>query len=67
MATQIQGYYFDGDPDGINFFWKLNTAELATIAYAVDNKGDAHVIDTYNQYHYEITKSSEGSYVISKV
>lgn len=66
MATEIQGYQFDGDPDGLKFIGRLDWDELQTIIYCVDNKGKAKMQDNYGN-HLEITKSSEGVYMISKV
>lgn len=66
MATEIQGYNFDGDPDGIRFFGNLSWDELQTILYSVDNKGKAHIQSSPTN-HFEITKSSDGTYMISKI
>lgn len=67
METKIQGYKFDGDPDGLKFMQLLDWDEFETIRYCVDNKGEANIFDSYNKYHYEITKSSDGIYMVSKV
>jgi len=64
--AEIQGYQFDGDPDGLKFFGRLDWDELQTVIYCVDNKGKAKVLDNYGN-HLGITKSSEGIYMISKV
>ena len=65
MATTIQGYNFDGDPDGLKFVQGLTYDELQSVIYLVENKGDAHVQSSPSM-HFEVTKSSEGNYVISK-
>jgi len=65
MAIQIQGYNFDGDPDGLKFINKLNWDEFQTLIYCVDNKGSAHIQSDFAA-HFEITKSSDGTYMVSK-
>jgi hypothetical protein len=65
MATTIQGYNFDGDPDGLKFIQGLTWDELLSVIYLVDNKGNAHLQSTPSM-HFEVTKSSEGNYVIAK-
>ncbi len=57
METKIQGYKFDGDPDGIKFLYNLDAEELQTLVYDADNKGKANFYDSYNKYHYEIIRS----------
>ena len=65
--TEIQGHTFDGDPDGINFIQLLDRHEMETLIYSVDNKGEANLLDSKNNLHWEITKSSDNIYMISKV
>lgn len=67
METQIRDYNFDGDPDGIKFMQLLDYDEFETVRYCVDNKGEANVFDSKSNHHYEVTKSSDGIYMISKV
>lgn len=67
METKIQGYAFDGDPDGIKFMQLLDWDEFETTRYCVDNKGEANIFDSKYNYHYEITKSSDNIYMLSKV
>ncbi len=67
METKIQGYNFDGDPDGIKFLYALDAEELQTLIYDTDNKGKANFFDSRNNYHYEITRSQEYVYMVSKV
>lgn len=66
MVTEIQGYQFDGDPDGLKFVSRFNWEELETLMYCVDNRGKANILDNLSN-HLEITKSSEGVYMVSKV
>lgn len=63
----MHGYKFDGDPDGLKFLELLDEAEIGTIIYCVDNKAEANSYDSYNKAHFEITKSADGIYMISKV
>lgn len=67
METEIQDYKFDGDEDGLKFMRLLDRDEFETIKYCVDNKGEANVFDSRNNSHFEITKSSDGIYMVSKV
>lgn len=67
MATKIQGYYFDGDPDGLKFISWLDYEELQTMVYDADNRGKGYVEDSYNKTHFEVTKSPDGTYMVSKV
>lgn len=67
METKIQGYKFDGDPDGIKFMQLLDYDEFETVRYCVENKGEANIFDSKFNKHYEITKSSDGIYMVSKV
>ena len=67
MEMKIQGYTFDGDPDGLKFVQLLVWEEFESARYCVDNKGEANIFDSKNNYHYEITKSSDGIYMVSKV
>ena len=67
METKIQGYAFDGDPDGVKFMQLLDFDEFETTRYCVENKGEANIFDSKLNYHYEITKSSDGIYMVSKV
>jgi len=67
VEIKIQGYKFDGDPDGIKFMQFLDWDEFETIRYCVENKGEANIFDSKLNFHYEITKSSDGIYMISKV
>ena len=65
--TKIQGYNFDGDDDGLKFLQFLDFDEFETMRYCVENKGEANILDSKYNYHYEITKSSDGIYMVSKV
>ena len=56
--TKIQGYQFDGDPDGIKFMQLLDFDEFETVRYCVENNGEANIFDSKLNCHYEITKSS---------
>jgi hypothetical protein len=67
MVTKIQNYDFDGDPDGLKFIGLLSLDEFESMRYCIENKGDAHLFDSYNKYHYEVTKSAEHIYMVSKV
>lgn len=67
METKIHGYNFDGDPEGLKFLGFLDSYEWETIKYCVDNKGEANVYDSYHKKHYEVTKSSDGIYMVSEV
>ncbi|MEK7151657.1 MAG: hypothetical protein AAB784_03020 [Patescibacteria group bacterium] len=65
--TKIQGYMFDGDADGLKFLQLLDYEEFESLRYCVENKGEANFLDSKFNYHFEITKSSDGIYMISKV
>lgn len=67
METDIQNHKFDGDPDGLKFVWSLDREEFQTLIYCVNNKGEANLLDSRNNYHFEITKSSDGIFMVSKV
>lgn len=64
---KINDYQFDGDPDGLKFMQLLDWEEFGTLRYCVDNKGEANVFDSKLNNHYEVTKSSDGIYMVSKV
>jgi hypothetical protein len=67
METKIQSYNFDGDDDGLKFLQFLDSDEFETMRYCVDNKGEANIFDSKYNNHYEITKSADGIYMVSKV
>jgi hypothetical protein len=67
METKIQGYNFDGDPDGLKFVQFLDRDEFETMRSRVDDRGEANLLDSRNNYHFEITKSADGIYMVSKV
>lgn len=66
METTIQGYTFDGDPDGLKFVQSMNYDEIMTIVYCVNNRGRASILDNYKK-HLEITKSGEGIYLVNRI
>ncbi|MBI4160386.1 MAG: hypothetical protein HY506_00570 [Candidatus Yanofskybacteria bacterium] len=64
---KIHDYKADGDPEGLKFLEYLDLNEWETLRYAVDNKGEANVLDSHGKKHYEVTRSSDGIYMISEV
>ncbi len=67
METKIHGYLFDGDPDGLKFVANFDWDEFQTAKYVVDNKGEGNFFDSKGNVHWEITKSADGIYMVSKV
>lgn len=67
MEQSIKGYKWDGDPDGLKMMAMLNDQEIETILYCVKNKGEANIRDTKYNCGYEITKSQDGIFMVSKV
>ena len=66
MEQTFRGYKFDGDPDGIRFLGLMSEDEIVTIVKSVDNRSKANILGD-NHNHFEVTKSSEGIYMISKI
>ena len=67
MVTKVQNYQFDGDPDGLKYVQLLDQDEFETLRYCINGKGEAHIFDSRKNFHFEITKSTDGIYMISKV
>ncbi len=67
MPAKIQGYDFDGDLDGLKFLGFLSWDEFESLRHSIDDRGKTNVFDSKYNSHYEITKSSDDIYMVSKV
>jgi hypothetical protein len=65
MVVQIHGHKVDGDPDGIHYLEHLTEGEAKTLFDEAHDHGKAKF--RYNQKHYELAKTAQGTYVVAHI